>query len=188
MNICVYGAASDDIAPVYIRRAEELGAAIAARGHGLVFGAGAHGLMGAAARGAYAGGGRIIGIVPHFFQSEGIIFPHCTELIRTDTMRERKQRMEDRSDAFIMTPGGIGTFEEFFEILTLRQLGRHNKPIAVLNVDGYYDPLRAMMERAVTEGFLQRQCFALFGFYDDTALLLDALEQPQPAAKPFKPV
>ena len=186
MNICVYGAASDEIAPIYIQQTEKLGELIAQNGYGLVFGAGAHGLMGAAARGAYAKGGQIIGIVPRFFQSDGIIFPNCTALHRTDTMRERKQQMEALADAFVMVPGGIGTFEEFFEILTLKQLGRHNKPIAVLNINGYYDPLCAMLEHAVAEGFLQAKCFTLFQFCRTPEEVLEAVTAAQGPAIPQK--
>ena len=186
MNICVYGAASDDIAPIYMEQIEILGAEIAARGHGLVFGGGAHGLMGAAARGAAAQGGKIIGVAPHFFKTDGILFPHCTELIRTETMRERKEKMEQLSDAFIMAPGGIGTFEEFFEILTLRQLGRHNKPIGILNVRGYYDPMQAMMDRAIAEGFLSKTCLQLYTISTSPVALLDALMDPQTAFGPLK--
>lgn len=189
MNICVYGASSDQIAPEYMIQTEKLGAAMAARGHGLVFGGGAHGLMGAVARGVASGGGTIIGVAPHFFQSEGILFDQCTELIRTETMRERKQTMEARSDAFIMTPGGIGTFEEFFEILTLRQLGRHNKPIGVLNIRGYYDVLQTMLQQAIDEGFLSEKCRDLYLIESDPLVLLEKLEQaPVGENGPLKPI
>lgn len=189
MNICVYGASSDNILPVYIERTEKLGAEMAARGHGLVFGGGAHGLMGAAARGAASGGGTIIGVAPHFFKSEGILYPYCTEMIRTETMRERKEQMENRADAFIMTPGGIGTFEEFFEILTLRQLGRHGKPIGIFNVNGYYDPLLALLRHAVQEGFLGAACLDLYILSDDPVELLNRLEQMSGGhAQTYKPV
>lgn len=114
MNICVYGAASDEIDKIYTAEAEKLGEKMAKCGHSLVFGGGAGGMMGAAARGIHKNGGNIIGVVPTFFNVDGILFEHCNEMIRTETMRERKQIMEDRADAFIMTPGGIGTFEEFF--------------------------------------------------------------------------
>lgn len=188
MNICVYGASSDDIAPEYIAETEALGAELARRGHGLVFGGGGHGLMGAVARGAVSAGGTVCGVAPRFFESDGILFARCTTLIRTETMRERKEKMEQLSDAFIMAPGGIGTFEEFFEVLTLRQLGRHNKPIAVFNVRGYFDPLLAAMRHAADEGFLGEQCFDLFTVTDDGAALLDALARPQSPAEPQKPV
>ena len=116
MNICVYGASSGEIDKSYILAGEELGRRMAARGHGLVFGGGARGLMGAVARGMQAGGGEICGVAPSFFHVDGILFPDCSRMIYTETMRERKQIMEDMSDAFIAAPGGIGTFEEFFEL------------------------------------------------------------------------
>ena len=162
MNICVYGASSSLIAKNYTNAVEELGELIAKHGHGLVFGAGAGGMMGAAARGAYRAGGTIIGVVPTFFNVDGALFENCTELIRTETMRERKQIMEDKSDAFIMTAGGIGTFEEFFEILTLKQLGRHEKAIVVFDKDGYYDNLLKMLDTAVEQKFMRQECRELF--------------------------
>ncbi len=176
MNICVYGAASNIIDDIYIKDGEKLGAEIAKRGHGLVFGGGAGGLMGAAARGVYGGGGNIVGVAPKFFNVDGALFENCNELIRTETMRERKQTMEDRADGFIVTPGGIGTFEEFFEILTLKQLGRHNKPIAVLNTNGYYDDMAAFIENAINQRFLNKECKLLYEFVDSAKKALDYIE------------
>lgn len=176
MNICVYGASSTTINERYITKTEELGREMAKRGHGLVFGAGANGLMGAVARGVNSVGENIVGVVPSFFNVDGIIFEHCSELIRTETMRQRKQIMEDRSDAFIVTPGGIGTFEEFFEILTLKQLGRHKKPIAIFNIDGYYDSMENMIENAVAGNFLTEESKSLYRSFDGTEELLDYIE------------
>ena len=123
MRICVYGASSPTIDPVFIRKTEEMGAELARRGHSMVFGGGANGLMGAAARGVRSGGGHIIGVIPKFFDKEKIesVYGICDETVMPDTMRQRKQIMEEYADAFVMTPGGIGTFEEFFEILTSKQ-------------------------------------------------------------------
>ena len=101
-----------------------------------MYGAGANGLMGAVARGVCEENGTIIGVTPSFFNVDGILFENVSELITTETMRERKQIMEDKADAFIVTPGGIGTLEEFFEILTLKQLGRHGKAIVIFNQNG----------------------------------------------------
>ena len=178
MNICIYGAASPSIAPVFIERGEVLGREMVKRSHALVFGAGALGLMGAVARGVQAGGGKIIGVVPRFFENDAAetLFTDCDEYIQTETMRERKHIMEDKADAFIITPGGIGTFEEFLEILTLRQLCRHEKPIAIYNVDGYYDTLLAFLREAIDKGFLKATCLSLFCVTDDAAALLDYLE------------
>ncbi len=176
MRICVYGASSSVIDGAFILDGEKLGREMAKRNIGLVFGAGANGLMGAAARGAAGIGGEIIGVAPKFFNVDGMIFDGCTELIRTETMRERKQIMEDKADAFIMTPGGIGTYEEFFEILTLKQLGRHNKPIAVLNTNGFYDDLLRFLDNAVEKEFMKADCKKLYRVFTDVSEMLDYIE------------
>ena len=127
MNICIYGASSAKLAPVYYEKTEELGRMMGLRGHGLVFGGGATGLMGAAARGVDAYHGYILGIAPTFFDQPGVLYEHCSEFIFTETMRERKKLLEERSKATIVAPGGIGTYEEFFEILTLKSLEAFEK-------------------------------------------------------------
>lgn len=176
MNICLYGASSNSIAKSYINPTEELGAKIAEGGHTLIYGGGAAGLMGAAARGAYSRGGKIIGIVPSFLNVDGILFDKCDEMIFTETMRERKQLMEESSDAFIMTPGGVGTFDEFFEILTLKQLGRHSKPIAVFNINGYFDSLIEQLKNAVHKQFMNPESFELCMFTDNADKLINYIE------------
>lgn len=176
MNICVYGASSNIIDKVYIDATEDLGEKLAKRGHGLVFGAGAEGVMGAAARGTEKGGGKIIGIAPGFFNVDGMIFENCTELIRPETMRERKKMLEEMSDAFIMAPGGIGTFDEFFEIITLKQLSRHTKAIAIFNVNNYFDDLLAMMEKGMKEDFIKEECRDLYRVFDNADEMLDYIE------------
>ena len=169
MNICVYGAASTKIDKSYIDAVEELGLYMAKQGDNLVFGAGDNGLMGAAARGVKEGGGKITGVIPHFFRDEEIeeIYGECDELIFTETMRERKAKMEELADAFIIVPGGIGTFEEFFEILTLKQLGRHDKPIAIYNVNGFYDNIEKLMYDAMNEKFIRSNCRMLYMIFSD---------------------
>lgn len=176
MKICVYGASSKTIDKRYITAGEQLGLEMAKRGHSLVFGGGANGLMGAAARGMKQGGGHILGVVPRFFSADGIIFDECDELVRTDTMRERKQIMDDSADAFIVTPGGIGTFEEFFEIFTLRQLGQSSKPIAILNTLGYYDSMQQMIENAVAQEFMNGASLSLYKLTDTVEAALDYVE------------
>lgn len=181
MNICVFGASSSTIDKTFIDRVEQLGRDIADRGHGLIYGAGASGLMGAVARGAYEKNGNIVGVVPDFFEEEdmgvdGRIFSKCTELIKTDSMRERKHIMEDRADAFIIVPGGIGTFEEFFEVFTLKQLERHNKAIAILNINGYYDAMLNMLDVAVEHKFLREACRLLYKVFTDENEMLDYIE------------
>lgn len=176
MNICIYGASSNAIDPVYLSRVESLGKTLGERGHGLVFGAGAKGVMGAAARGFYAAGAPIKGVAPTFFNVDGVLFEHCTEFVPTETMRERKQIMEDSADAFIIGPGGIGTFEEFFEILTLKQLGRHAKPIAIYNVNGYYDAMLAMLQKSADEHFMRDVTLDLYKVFEDDDKMIDYLE------------
>ncbi len=162
MNICVFGASSNRLEQVYFDQAHALGCAIALGGHTLVYGGGASGLMGACARGARETGGGIVGIAPRFFDEPGILLKDYGEFIYTDTMSERKSIMEDRADAFIALPGGIGTYEEFFEVLTLKQLGRHAKPMALLNTAGYFDPMVLMLEKTASSGFMSGSCLELF--------------------------
>lgn len=176
-RICLYGASSATLAEAYYAAAHTIGEGLAANGIGLVFGGGATGLMGAAARGADSKGGEIIGVAPKFFDEEGVLYQNCTEFIFTDTMRERKQIMEDLADGFLVTPGGIGTLEEFFEIFTLRQLDRHQKPIYILNVCGYFDQLLAFLEHMVTEKFMSQHCLNMIHVYEDPAALIDALKE-----------
>lgn len=181
MRICVYGAASPTIDQKYIDMVEILGKEMAARGHSLVFGGGGNGLMGAAARGVKEGGGYILGVIPKFFDDEKVeaICDFCDELIMPDTMRQRKQIMEDNADAFIVVPGGIGTFEEFFEILTLKQLCRHNKPIAVYNLMGYYDAINFAMEQSIKKNFIRENCSELYKVTDSLEELFKYIEAPQ---------
>lgn len=176
MKICVYGAASNEIDSSYIEAGESLGSELAKREHSLVFGGGASGLMGAVARGVATNNGYIVGIAPEFFNVDGMLFPKCDELIKTQTMRERKALMEEKSDAFIVTPGGIGTFEEFFEILTLRSLDRHKKPIAILNTNGYYDELLRFLKNGVEQNFLRGSNLELFFVSESEKEILDFLE------------
>lgn len=176
MRICVYGAASDEIDRSYLEAGEKLGREMSRRSHSLIFGGGAKGMMGAVARGMSENNGYLKGIVPHFFNVDGALYEKCNEMIKTQTMRERKKLMEESSDAFIVTPGGIGTFEEFFEILTLRSLDRHKKPIAILNTNGYYNDLLSFLKNGVEQNFLREGNLELFYVSDDITALLDYLE------------
>lgn len=166
MKICIFGASSEQIEKIYIDTAESLGRAVAVRGDSVIFGAGKYGVMGAAARGVSAGKGELIGVSPKFFIEDKVLYDGCTELVFTETMRERKAIMEDRADAFVICAGGIGTFEEFFEVLTLKQLRRHSKPIVIYNVNGYYDSLLNMMKKSVSEGFMSDECLKLYTVAD----------------------
>ncbi|MEE0945772.1 MAG: TIGR00730 family Rossman fold protein [Acutalibacteraceae bacterium] len=157
MNITVYGAASEDIKEGYKTACEKLGEELAKRGHTLIFGGGKNGLMGAVARGAKKYDGEIIGIAPKFFKPDGVLYEECTEFIYTDDMRSRKALLESKSDAIIMLPGGIGTFDEFFEVFTLNTLGQINKPIAVFNTLSYYRYLKEMLLFTAEEGFMKKE-------------------------------
>ncbi len=178
MRICVYGAASPTIDKKYIEATEKMGELLAKRGHSLVFGGGGNGLMGAAARGFKKGKAHIIGVIPKFFDDENVeaICDFCNELIMPDTMRERKQIMEDNADAFIVVPGGIGTYEEFFEILTLKQLCRHSKPIALYNLYGYYNELNATMHSAMEKEFIKENCKQLYCISEDLDEIIRYIE------------
>ena len=177
MNICVYGASSNKIDEVYISETEELGRKMARRGHTLVFGGGKGGMMGASARGMYECGGHIIGITPSFFHVDGVLFEHCNEVILTETMRERKKLLEEKSDAYIVSPGGIGTFDEFFERFTLKQHARHKKAIAIFNIAGYYDDMIKMLEKTAAQGFMSEASLNLFKVFDDADRMLDWIEK-----------
>lgn len=178
MKICVFGASSMKTNESYIKSVEEMGEYLARKGHSLVFGAGSTGLMGAAARGFKKGGASIHGVVPEFFKEDLYEYVNwdCDELTVTQTMRERKAFMEDEADCFIITPGGIGTFEELFEVLTLKQLGRHRKPIAIYNIDGYYDALVNSVEKGIEESFIKSELRALYMVFDSLDGLIDYIE------------
>ncbi len=178
MNICVYGAASNKIDNKYIKKTEELGRELAKRGHNLVFGAGGTGLMGAVARGVHEGGGEITGVIPTFFLEKDIeiVFDKCDKVIYTKDMRDRKEKMEELADAFIMVPGGIGTFEEFYEILTAKQLEQHKKCIAVYDIDSYFDELQKMMEHSIETHFINEECRELYKLFSDMSELFGYIE------------
>ncbi len=182
MRICIFGAASDLIDNKYVERVEALALKLAERGHDLVFGAGANGLMGAAARGFTKGGGKITGIIPSFFLEDTVepIYDKCDELIYTDTMNERKEGMEDIADAFIIVPGGIGTLEEMFEVITLKQLCQHKKPIAFYNIFNYYDKLMEFMVFSEQERFIREGCHNLYISTENDDELIDYLEDDKP--------
>ncbi len=182
MKICVFGAASDKIDEVYIKAVEELAEKLAKRGHSLVFGAGGTGLMGAAARGFKRGGGYIHGVIPHFFHEENIeaLYDKCDKITYTENMSERKRTMEDDADAFIITPGGVGTFEEFFEVLTLKQLGRHKKAIAVYNIENYYGEMEKFMNVALERKFITFNCSKMYKLFNFPADIIEYIENYKP--------
>ena len=188
MKICVFGAASAHIDDIYVKSVEELCEKLAGRGHSLVFGAGATGLMGAAARGFKRGGGFVHGVIPHFFREEGVeaIYDECDKITYTDTMAERKFIMEDEAEAFIITPGGIGTFEEFFEVLTLKQLGRHSKAMVIYNIENYYDDLERFMDTVTERKFITFKCNQMYTVVSTAEEVIDALENYVPSETPWR--
>ena len=184
-SICVFCASSDNIAPRYFKEAQELGEEMARRGHQLVYGGGQVGLMGTVARAVHSNGGRVLGVIPRREDWAEVVYEEADDLIYTTTMRERKAIMEERADGFIALPGGIGTFEELLEIITLRHLGYHRKPIALLDRYGYYDPLWEMLEKSIAEGFARP---GLRDLYHVATTVTDALHhiETQAAAVPLE--
>lgn len=188
MKICIFGAASTHVDQKYIAKVETLGEELAKRGHSLIFGGGCTGLMGAAARGFKRGGGYIHGVVPTFFRDDAVerLYLDCDKITYTKTMAERKKAMEDDADAFIIVPGGIGTFEEFFEVLTLKQLGRHNKAIAIYNIDAYYDNLEKFMQEAAERKFITFKCNELYSYFNTADEIINYLKNYKPVATPWQ--
>lgn len=176
MNICLFGSARDTVPKVYITKTEDLGRAVARRGHGLIFGGGAAGMMGAAARGVHSLGGRIVSVAPDFFQKPGVLVDYDDELIVTSTMAQRKTAMVERADAFVVAPGGVGTLDEFFEAFTLKSLGLHQGPLALYNVAGFFDGLLDFLKKAEGEDFFLPGLLEMVGVFDDPEALLDYLE------------
>lgn len=152
-SVCVYCGSSSKVDEKYKQAARDVGRLIAERGWVTVYGGSATGLMGLTADAALAAGGEVIGAIPSFLHEREVQHTGLTELHVVDTMHERKQKLVDLSDGFVILPGGLGTMDEFFEILTWRQLGVHDKPIVVVNLDGYWDSLKALVDKIVESGF-----------------------------------
>jgi hypothetical protein len=176
-SICVYCGSSDKINPAYLEGATRMGRAIAQRGLQLWYGAGSTGLMGAVANGSLEAGGEVIGVIPALFHTPQLAHAGLTRLEIVDSMHQRKERLANQAEAFIALPGGFGTFEELFEILTWAQIGLHQKPVGLLNTLRYYDPLVSMVDYARSEGFIYDEHRALFVCEQEPEQLLDKLEQ-----------
>lgn len=157
MNICLYGSGSRKIDNIYTDAAYELGCEIAKRGHTLVFGGGDTGMMGACAHGVQDNAGKTIGIAPEWINNFEPLCEKCSEFIYVDSMDERKKKFVENSDAFIISPGGIGTLDEFFEIITLKKLKQIDKPIIVFNIANFYDKMLEMIDDMGQKGFLYKQ-------------------------------
>jgi uncharacterized protein (TIGR00730 family) len=160
VNICVYCASSDTIDPAYVELATAVGIRLAADGHALVSGGGRVSMMGAVARAARAGGAHTTGVIPVHLVPLEVADTEADELVVVDTMRERKREMDDRSDAFLALPGGIGTLEELFEVWTAHTLGMHAKPVVVLDPDGFYAPLWEYLDGLRSRGFVRAAALA----------------------------
>jgi uncharacterized protein (TIGR00730 family) len=184
-SICVYCGASSRVGDTYRTVAHDLGTALGRRGLQMVYGGGRVGLMGICADAALAAGGRVVGIIPRHLQSLEVGHEGLSELHVVDSMHSRKRMMVDRSDAFLVLPGGFGTLDETFEVLTWRQLRLHDKPIVLLNAAGYWDPLLALVDRMIGAGFAQPAHRRLFAVADGVEAALDALSRaPEESVPP----
>jgi len=174
--VTVFCGSSNVVADKYYAAADELGGKLARRRWRLVYGGGSVGLMGVLARAVLGGGGHVTGVIPKALLDLGVGERGVSELIVTDGLRDRKAIMDERGDAFVALPGGLGTLEEVLEVMTLKQLGYHVKPIAVLDLDGYFDPLWAQVQRGIDEGFVKPEYLDLWYPAPDVDALLRYLE------------
>ena len=176
-SVCVYCGSKPGTDPAFTQAAIEVGTWIGQHGGQLVYGGGRNGLMGIVADATMAAGGRVIGVIPRALVEKEWAHTGCTELHVVQTMHERKQMMAEKADAFVALPGGIGTFEEFYEVWTWRQLGYHNKPIGLLNVNHYSEPLLSFLKSVVQHEFMGEWQMDLIQSHDDLSVLLPSLVQ-----------
>ena len=174
-SVCVFCGSRFGTDPGIREMAVKLGELLAREKMTLVYGGGGVGLMGVLANAALAAGGEVVGVIPTFLLKREAGHPALTQTVVVETMHERKRRMAEQADAFVALPGGIGTFEELFEVWTWRQLGYHDQPIGLLNVAGYYDPLLAFMRQTERAGFVSEDTLAMLAVDDDPARLLERL-------------
>ena len=174
LRICVFCGSQAGTNGLYGQTAIDMGRLLALRGYGLVYGGGHVGLMGLIADAVLASGGEVIGVIPESMVARELAHAGVTHLHVVPGMHERKARMATLADAFIALPGGYGTFEELFEVITWAQIGLHRKPIGLLNVAGYFNALRALVEHAIAEGFIRPEHRRLLTIADAPATLLDA--------------
>ena len=186
-SLCVYCGSSRGVNPSFIPLARDLGRQMAERKIRLVYGGGRVGLMGACADGVMAHGGKVVGIIPQHLQDREIGHSGITELKVVDNMHTRKRMMFDLSDAFCVLPGGLGTLEELFEVVTWRQLGMHDKPIVVLNAEGYWDRLVGMIDGIIDDGFAQASARQYFSVVNSVGRLFDLLSAPAETQEPDYP-
>lgn len=182
MQIAVYCGSKSGHDAKYLNMATEVGRQLAERGHHLIYGGARVGLMGAMADAVLAGGGKVLGVIPEALMSREVAHPGLTRLAIVKDMHERKAQMAGPADAFVALPGGPGTMEELFEMWTWQMLGYHNKPVALLNFEGYYDPLITMIKRMTSEGFAWADLTETLIMADSIADLFDQLEQGRPGS------
>ncbi|CAG4888800.1 LOG family protein [Paraburkholderia saeva] len=178
--VCVYCGSSDGARPLYAEAARAFGRALVKADLALVYGGGKVGLMGVIANEVMAAGGRAIGVIPELLVNKEVGHDGLTELHVVPDMHQRKKMMADLSDAFVAMPGGAGTLEELFEVFTWAQLGYHQKPVAVLNIDGFYDPLVSLLRHTVDEGFMQQKYFDILQIDANPEALIGKLQRYQP--------
>jgi len=178
--ICVYSSSSCTIDKAYFDAASELGREIASRNDIFLFGGGLTGLMGTCAKAVHQNCGKVIGVIPDALNLEGIVYDRCDELVVTKDMRERKAIMDSRSDAFIALPGGYGTLEEILEIITLKQLRYHNKPIVILNINNFYGNLLQQFETIIKQNFAKNECRDLYHVTESIPSALDYIDTYTP--------
>ena len=183
-SLCVYCGSRPGNNPEFAAMAREVGAWIGRHDGQLVYGGGHNGLMGILADATLAAGGRVIGVIPKALVEKDWAHTGCTELHIVENMHERKRIMAEHADAFLALPGGIGTLEEFFEVWTWRQLGYHDKPVGLLNMDGFYDSLLTFLQSAVNTGFMSEWQMALIRTGSDVELLLEQLVKAAGTAAP----
>lgn len=176
-TVCVFCASSEAVAEEHRVVARALGTALVKGGWDLMYGGGNIGLMGEVARAALAAGGHVTGVIPHLLADREVALHDVSRLVRTETMRERKALMDEGSDAFIVLPGGIGTLEEVVEILTLKQLGYHERPIVLLDTTGYWDPLQKMLEHMVAERLAPSELLSLLTSVSSAEAALEAIAE-----------
>jgi uncharacterized protein (TIGR00730 family) len=175
-SVCVFCGARTGNNPVWAEAAAALGKGMAERGYELVYGGGRIGIMGEVARGVQDNGGRVVGIIPEFLERVEVGNRSSNELIVVESMHERKSLMAERSDAFVVMPGGIGSLEEFFEVLTWRTLKLHDKPIVVVDIEGCWSPLADLIDRMIDNGFCGDETRRAVSFVDDLDSLFDLLQ------------
>jgi uncharacterized protein (TIGR00730 family) len=185
--ICLYCGSSDAFAADLLEAAFDFGRVVGAGGIELIYGGGQAGLMGRAADGALAAGGRVVGIIPDFLHGREIAHPNISELIVVDSMHERKRRMAERADAFVILPGGIGTLDEMFEILTWRQLGLHDKPIVLVDLGGYWQKLEQLLQQLAAEAYGPGSGRILYRRVDGIDEVLPALAATSSPEHPLAP-